>query len=235
VTEKDEKLYRFISLDGYTFKERLSIRLADLVFFFCIKVLGTSTRFEVLGLENLDKVEASGNTPILCFWHDRIFLSTYFWRNRGIVVLTSKSFDGEYIARFIQRFGFGAVRGSSSQGGARALIEMVKAARSGHPMAFTVDGPRGPRHKTKAGPVILAKKSGQPIVPFVIEPRRNWNAKSWDKMQIPTPFTRAITIIGEPISVDSDADDAMVDAKLAELQIALDTLNERAAEWRERQ
>src|SRR5205814_1528691 len=118
-------------------------------------------------------------------------------RKRGIVVLTSKSFDGEYIARFIQRFGYGAIRGSSSRGGSRAIVEMIKAMRRGLPTAFTVDGPRGPKYEVKAGPVFLAKKTGNPIMPFVIEPRSCWTTRSWDKMHNPKPFTRALTIIGE--------------------------------------
>jgi lysophospholipid acyltransferase (LPLAT)-like uncharacterized protein len=231
VTEKEDKLYGFAPLDGYSTKERTEIRFADLAFFLCIKILGFLVRFEVRGLENLAEIETAGKLPIYCFWHDRIFLGTYFWRNRGIVVMTSRSFDGEYIARFIQRFGYGAIRGSSSQGGARALVEMVKSMRSGHPMAFTVDGPRGPRYEAKPGPIVLAKKSGNPILPFVIEPMRYWRVKSWDKMQIPLPFTRALTIVGKPIYVPSDANDEEIQAKLAELQSVLDGLNAEVSAW----
>jgi lysophospholipid acyltransferase (LPLAT)-like uncharacterized protein len=191
-----------------------------------------STRFEVQGIENLLAIETAGNLPIYSFWHDRIFLGTYFFRNRGIVVMTSQSFDGEYIARFIQRFGYGAIRGSSSKGGTRALVEMVKSMRSGHAMAFTVDGPRGPRYQAKRGPLILAKKSGNPVLPFVIEPKRYWSLNNWDKMQIPKPLGKAFVIIGKPIYVDSDADDAAIDAKLAELQLSLDDLNRQGKEWR---
>ena len=94
-------------------------------------------------------------------------------------------------------------------------------------MAFTVDGPRGPKYEVKSGPVFLAKKTGNPILPFVIESQRYWAAKSWDQMHIPKPFSRAVTIIGEPIYVDRNADDTEVAAKLAELQRSLDNLVER--------
>jgi lysophospholipid acyltransferase (LPLAT)-like uncharacterized protein len=234
VTEQNEKLYRFAPLSGFTFRERFSIKVADLAFYVCIRILGMTTHFKVRGMENLQAVEAAGKLPIYCFWHDRIFLGTYFWRDRGIVVMTSQSFDGEYIARFIQRFGYGAIRGSSSQGGARALVEMVKSMRRGHPMAFTVDGPRGPRYEAKPGPIILAKKSGNPLLPFVIESRRYWTANSWDKMQIPKPFGKALVIINEPIYVGPDAGDAEVEAKLSEFQCSLDDLNRQGKEWRER-
>ncbi|MEO7538777.1 MAG: lysophospholipid acyltransferase family protein, partial [Pyrinomonadaceae bacterium] len=137
----------------------------------------------------------------------------------------------EYIARFIQRFGYGAIRGSSSRGGARALVQMIKWMRGGHAMAFTVDGPRGPRYEAKPGPLILAKKTGNPIMPFVIEPKRYWQIKSWDKMQIPVPFTRALLVIGEPIYVHANADDAEIASKLRELQNELDRLVTEGREW----
>jgi lysophospholipid acyltransferase (LPLAT)-like uncharacterized protein len=232
VTEQNEKLFSFASLSGFTLWERLSIRAADAMFYLCIRVLGMSTRFEVRGIEYLEAIESAGKLPIYSFWHDRIFLGTYFFRNRGIVVMTSQSFDGEYIARFIQRFGYGAIRGSSSKGGTRALVEMVKSMRKGHAMAFTVDGPRGPRYEAKAGPLILAKKSGNPLLPFVIEPKRYWTINSWDKMQIPRPFRKALLIIGKPIYVNPDADGAAIEMKLAELQNSLDDLNKQAQEWR---
>ncbi|CAN5482871.1 hypothetical protein BH10ACI3_BH10ACI3_20740 [soil metagenome] len=207
------------------------IRSADLAFFGLIKLLGSLTKFEVRGIEHLNAIESVGKLPIYTFWHDRIFLATYFWRNRGIVVMTSQSFDGEYIARFTRRFGYGAIRGSSSRGGAKALIEMVRSMLRGMPMAFTVDGPRGPRYEVKPGTVILAKRTGNPIMPFVIEPRKYWKLRSWDKMQIPKPFSTALMIIGEPIYVASDATDEEVTKKSADLQEVLDSLVEQGKAW----
>ncbi len=228
--QKDE-VYQFAALSDYSFKDRILIRLADLAFFALIKTLGSLARFEVQGSEHFDAIERAEKIPIYTFWHDRIFLGTYFFRDRGIVVMTSKSLDGEYIARFIKRFGYGAIRGSSSRGGARALVEMIKTMRLGHPMAFSVDGPRGPRYEAKPGPLVLAKKTGNPIMPFVIEPRRFWTLKSWDQMQIPRPFSRVAVIIGEPIYVDDTASDAEIESKLADLQTSLDDLVERGKRW----
>ena len=227
----DDPIYNVVPLSEYSLKERIQIRIADLVFYLSIKLTGMMTRFDVEGIEHLEAIETAGRVPIYTFWHDRIFLSTYFWQKRGIVVLTSKSFDGEYIARFIQRFGYGAIRGSSSRGGSKAIVEMIKAMRRGLPMAFTVDGPRGPKYEVKAGPVFLAKKTSNPIMPFVIEPTSCWTTKSWDKMHIPKPFTRAVVVIGEPIYVDAKADEAEIKAKLAELQRSLDGLVERGRQW----
>lgn len=230
--DQNDKVYQFAPLSGYSLRERILIRLADIVFFVFIKALGATTRFETRGWEHFEAIEAAGKLPIYTFWHDRIFFGTYFFRQRGIVVMTSRSFDGEYIARFIQRFGYGAVRGSSSQGGARALVEMVKTMRRGHAMAFTVDGPRGPRYEAKLGPVVLAKKTGNPILPFVVESKGGWKLKSWDRMQIPRPFSRAVVLIGKPIYVPGDASDSEIDARLDELQGSLDNLVTLGEKWR---
>ena len=212
-------------LSAYTFKQRLTIRAADLAFYLLIKLLGATTRFTVNGWEHWEAAHAGGRQPIYTFWHDRILLATYFFRRRGIVVMTSRSFDGEYIARFIQRFGYGAARGSSSRGGIGALVEMVKLVRAGRPAAFTIDGPRGPRHEAKMGAVLLAKKTGSPVLPFTVNPARYYAAPSWDRFRVPLPFTRARVLIAPPIYVPPDADEAALNAKRAELQRALDALD----------
>ena len=226
-------VYRKASLAEYSFFERLKIRLADIAFYAAIALIGITVRFEIRGWENFESIQSDGRQPIYTFWHDRIFLGTYVWRKRGIVVMTSKSFDGEYIARFIQRFGYGAIRGSSSRGGSKALVEMIKAMRAGLPMAFTVDGPRGPRYVAKAGPVLLAKKTGNPLMPFIVEANRYWTSRSWDKMQIPRPFTRALLIIAKPIYAAAAGPAADPDTVVQELQSSLDALVEEGRRWRE--
>ncbi|HEY6190486.1 MAG TPA: lysophospholipid acyltransferase family protein [Pyrinomonadaceae bacterium] len=222
------RAYTFADLSAYPLKKRLLIRAADLIFYLLINLIGRTTRFEVEGWEHWEQATREGSLPIYTFWHNRVFLSTYFWRRRRIVVMTSQSFDGEYIARFIQRFGYGAARGSSTRGGVGAVVEMVRLMRAGAPTAFTIDGPKGPRYVAKMGAVLLAKKTGAPILPFTVEAARFWEVKkSWDAFQIPKPFTRARVLIAPPISVPPDADDATLEAKRDELQRALDELNSR--------
>src|SRR5438270_9803312 len=195
-----DRAYSFADLSTYTFKERMMIRAVDLAFFIAIKLIGRTVRFEVNGWENWEAASRDGKIPIYTFWHDRVFLATYFWQRRRIVVMTSRSFDGEYIARFIQRFGYGAARGSSTRGATGAVVEMVRLMRAGCPTAFTIDGPRGPRYEAKMGSVLLAKKTGFPILPFTIAAKRFWKVKkSWDQFQIPKPFTRARVFIAAPI------------------------------------
>ena len=222
-----ERAYTFSDLSAYPLKERFLIRIADFAFFLLIKLIGQTVRFEIEGWENWEAAAHEGGIPIYTFWHNRVFLATYFWQRRRIVVMTSQSFDGEYIARFIQRFGYGAARGSSTRGGTGALVEMVRLMRAGYPTGFTIDGPTGPRYSAKMGAVLLAKKTGQPILPFTISSARYWQARSWDEFQVPWPFTRARVNIAPPIYVAADADEDALLAKREELQQALDEINWR--------
>ncbi len=229
------RAYEFSDLSSYPLKERFLIRVADLAFFVLIKLIGRTVRWQVEGWENWEAATRDGAIPIYTFWHNRVFLATYFWKKRRIVVMTSQSFDGEYIARFIQRFGYGAARGSSTRGGIGAIVEMVRLMRAGCPTAFTIDGPKGPRYVAKMGAVLLAKKTGNPILPFTITPKRFWTAKSsWDQFQLPPPFTRARVYIAPPIYVSAEADDDELEIKRDELQQVLDDINGRGEEWQRR-
>lgn len=227
-----ERAFSFASLASYSFKERWLIRAADLAFFCLIKLIGRTIKFDIEGWENFEAVANNGKIPIYTFWHNRVFLATYFWQRRAIVVMTSRSFDGEYIARFIQRFGYGAARGSSTRGATGAMIEMKRLIHAGFPGAFTIDGPKGPPLVAKMGAVQLAKLTSQPVLPFTITAAKFWEVKkSWDKFQVPKPFNRACVVIAPPIFVSSEADDRELEAKRLELQSALDEVNRRGDEW----
>lgn len=228
-----QEVYEFAPLKDYSLRERLSIRAADWIFYALISLIGKTVKFEVEGWENFEKIPGDGKIPIYAFWHNRIFLATYYFRNRGIAVITSQSFDGEYIARFIQRFGYGAVRGSSTRGGVGALVSLIRLMKKDLPAGFTVDGPKGPRYVAKTGAILLAKKTGNPVMPFSVETKNHWTIKSWDKLQIPKPFTRARVFIAEPVYVEKDADDAEIENKRQELQTKLDELVESGKQWRE--
>src|SRR5438552_8033832 len=231
-TSSIDRAYTFASLSSYSLKDRLLIRSADLVFFILINLIGRTVRFEIEGWDNWEAASRDGKIPIYTFWHNRVFLATYFWRRRRIVVMTSRSFDGEYIARFIQRFGYGAARGSSTRGGTGAIVEMVRLMRAGCPAGFTIDGPKGPRYVAKMGAVLLAKKTGQPILPFTVTAKRYLTVNSWDQFQVPLPFTRARVEVAPPIYVDKDASEDTMLTKRTELQQALDEINNRGEQWR---
>ena len=231
--EKIQQVFKQSDLAGYSFKQKFLIRFADLAFTGLIKSIGKTVKFEVAGAEHLEALEANGEIPIYTVWHNRIFLGLYHLRNRRIVVITSQSFDGEYIARFLTRFGFGTVRGSSTRGGVGALVEMIRLIKKGIATAFTIDGPKGPRYVAKSGACLLAKKTGSPILAVSVAAERFWTLGSWDKLQIPKPFTRARFYFAEPFYVAKDASDEEIEKKREELQSKLDELVELGKQWRE--
>lgn len=227
------RAYEFAPLGSYSLSERIVIRAADLFFYTLIKLISSTLRWEVRGIEHLDLILSSGHRVIFTFWHSCIFGATWMWRRRAIVVMSSQSRDGEYIARFIKRFGYGTARGSSTRGGGRALAEMAQCLESGLDVAFTIDGPRGPAYTAKTGAVTLARHTGQAILPFHVAVQRRIELPSWDRLQIPLPFTRALTLIGEPIYVSPDSTDEEVAASQSVLQATLDRLRAEGESWRD--
>lgn len=190
--------------------------------------LGRTYAWTVDGREHLDAIVASGRLPIIACWHGRILPAVVFFRNRGFVVMVSENFDGEWISRIIHRLGYRTARGSTSRGGARALVQLRREMAAGHPTAFTVDGPRGPALVAQPGVVWLAKATGQPILPFHIEAARAWRMRSWDAGEIPRPFSRVVMAMARPIDVAADADAAALEEKRRELEAALLGLMPRA-------
>jgi lysophospholipid acyltransferase (LPLAT)-like uncharacterized protein len=208
--------------------KRLQARAISGLGYPLIAVLGSTLRWRADGLEHLAAVERSGRPPIMAFWHGRILPATVYFRRRGIVVITSENFDGEWIAGIIERFGYGTARGSTSRGGRKALRQLTRDMAAGRPAAFTIDGPRGPARVAQAGAVWLAKATGNPIVPFHIETNRHWTLNSWDRTQIPKPFAVSAIAIGEPLWVAGDTDAPGLDAFTRALQQRLQMLELRA-------
>ena len=193
-----------------------------------INALGRTFRWRVEGLQHLDAVAASGHQPIIAFWHGRILPGTIYFQRRGIVVMTSENFDGEWIARIIQRFGYGTARGSTSHGGRKAMVQLVREMERGKGTGFTLDGPRGPARVAQPGAVWLAKATGHPVVSIHLEASRHWTLGSWDRTQIPKPFATVALAIGEPLYVPRDADDRAIEEARAELERRLSALAAQA-------
>ena len=193
-----------------------------------IALLGATLRWRAEGLEHLDAVTNSGQQPVLAFWHGRILPATYYFRRRGIVVITSENFDGEWIANIIERFGYGTARGSTSRGARKALLQLTRDMAAGKAAAFTIDGPRGPARVAQAGAVWLSKATGNPVVPFHIETSRYWTLDSWDRTQIPKPFATAALVVGAPFTVASDADARAIEIARVALEEQLRDLETRA-------
>jgi lysophospholipid acyltransferase (LPLAT)-like uncharacterized protein len=231
VDQLRQRVYGRNDLSAYTTRDRLIIRAADLCFYLLIGVICSTLRWEVRGYEHLDLIVDSGKRAIFTFWHSCILSATWFWRKRGIVVMSSVSRDAEYTGRVVKRFGYGTARGSSTRGGGRALAEMAQCLDSGMEVAFTIDGPRGPVYQAKPGAVTLARHTGQAILPFHIATRRHVELPSWDRLKVPLPFSRALTLIAEPIYVPREATGEQIAAAQAKLQSALDQLRTEGEVW----
>jgi lysophospholipid acyltransferase (LPLAT)-like uncharacterized protein len=231
-SDQIQQAYKIQPLSRYSLKERMLIRTVGMALYLVVSAIGKTLKYEVEGLENFEIIGADGKIPIYTFWHNRIFAGTYFFRNRGIVVMSSLSFDGEYTGRFIKRMGFGTVRGSSTRGAISAIIEMIRLMKKGVPTAFSIDGPKGPKYVAKLGACLLAKKTGNPMMPFVVECEKYWEIKSWDRLQIPKPFSRVKVIIEKPIYLAADAGDTEIEASRAELETRLNELVKRGENWR---
>jgi lysophospholipid acyltransferase (LPLAT)-like uncharacterized protein len=210
--------------------KRLQARLIAAVGYRLIGLLGSTLRWRTEGLEHLDRIVSSGRQPIMAFWHGRILPATYYFRRRGIVVITSENFDGEWIAGVIERFGYGTARGSTSRGGRRALRQLTRDLAAGRPAGFTVDGPRGPARIAQPGALWLAKVTGNPVLPFHLEADRCWTLGSWDRTQIPKPFATVSIAMGEPFAVPADGGEAVVEEARQKLEARLHALEQRAVE-----
>ena len=193
-----------------------------------IAALGHTLRWRVDGLERFDAIVTSGRQPVMAFWHGRILPATFYFRRRGIVVMTSDNFDGEWIARIIERFGFETARGSTSRGSLKAMLRLVQAMKSGKPTGFTLDGPRGPARIAQPGAVWLARETGNPVLPFHLEASAHWTTRSWDRTQIPRPFSTVALAVGEPMPVGNDVSEEGLEQARAGLEQRLRALEERA-------
>jgi len=204
--------------------KRLKSRIIPLLGYLVILSVGKTLRWQVKGWDRLESVYHAGKNPIMVFWHGRIFMASYYFRNRGIVVMTSRHRDGDHIAEVIRLLGYEAARGSSSRGSLSATRVALESAQNGKAIGFAVDGPRGPRYVVKRGPTYIAWKSGQPILPFNVSVKRKWKLKSWDHFQIPVPFSRARVEIGEPIYIDAGVPKERLNEYDDKVQEALDEL-----------
>ena len=193
-----------------------------------INMLGQSLRWRVEGLQHFEGIFAAGQHPVMAFWHGRILPATFYFRRRGIVVMTSENFDGEWIARIIERFGYGTARGSTSRGARRALLQLVRDVQAGRAAGFAIDGPRGPARVAQRGAVWLAGTAGQPLLPFHLEASRFWELRSWDRTQIPKPFSTVALVVGEPLPVASGLSDDELEAVRVDLESRLRALEARA-------
>jgi lysophospholipid acyltransferase (LPLAT)-like uncharacterized protein len=159
-------------------------------------------------------------------WHRASIFFCYYYGHHHPVVMFSRSQDGEYMARFAQQCGVIPVRGSSQHGGERALIQMIRHIKAGIRICSTVlDGPQGPRFKAKRGLLLLAKRSGLPLLPIIWSSRRPLTLeKTWDKTMIPRPFSKVLINYGPPLTIPQDCNEREMEALQQELEKRLNAI-----------
>jgi lysophospholipid acyltransferase (LPLAT)-like uncharacterized protein len=216
----------------FTLRQRLALWFITWAAWMLIRLIGPTLRQEV-SVEEGAPAELATGPVIYPFWHRCVIPACWAWRGRQIRVMTSQSFDGEYIARIISRFGFVPVRGSSTRGGPQALLGMKRALEQGQTAAFTIDGPRGPRYVAKPGPVLLAQTTGAPICAFYVAVEKAWVLNTWDALIIPQPFSRTLTRVSRVIQVPVSGGEDASEACYREMQAALERVRDYAeAEFR---
>jgi len=209
----------------YTLRQRIVLRMIIWAGYWFIRLIGPTLRIAASYEEGAQKT-LDARPLIASFWHSCMIPATYVFRNMGIRVMSSNSYDGEYMGRIIHKFGFLAVKGSSSRNAVRALLGLRRALEEGWTVAFTLDGPRGPRHKVKPGPVALGRSSGLQLTTFHAAVDKGWTLNSWDRMVIPKPFSRVLVRVGKLISVPADASEEDLARYTDELQATLDRVCE---------
>lgn len=205
----------------FSLRQRIVLRMIIGVGYWFIRLIGPTLRVSISREEGAQ--ETIEQRPLIAsFWHACIIPATYLCRGLGVRVMSSNSYDGEYMGRIIRKFGFVAVKGSSSRNAVRALLGLRRALQAGWTVAFSIDGPRGPRHKVKPGPVALARSSGVPMTMFHAAVERAWVLNTWDRLIIPKPFSRVLLRFGKMIPVPADATEGDLGRYERELQESLD-------------
>ena len=201
-----------------------------------LDALMATCRYRREGVEHYDQFWRQGKPVIFTLWHGRLLPCTHFHRHQGVVTLISQHRDGEYITRSVRRWGYTAVRGSTTRGGLEALRELIQHVRQGRSLAITPDGPRGPREKMKPGPVLIAQRTGAPIIPVVSGANRASYFGGWDRFLIPHPFARLQIAYGEPVFVPRRVSEDEIQAIMDDVERRLGELMRRVSEpwdsWR---
>ena len=180
---------------------RLAVALLSLLAHLLIRLLRATVSIRHVGREHLERLERGDRNYIFAFWHGRLLMMPYAYRGKKMRILISRHADGEYIANAMRWFGHGAIRGSTTRGGAAALRAVVRALRGGMDVGFTPDGPRGPRFQVQDGVILAARLGRVPIVPVSFSASRAKIFQSWDRFVLPLPFSRVTLFYGEPIHI----------------------------------
>lgn len=193
--------------------------------FFYIWLLGKTSRIIIENSPEYETLRRNKKPIIYAFWHGRQVFLVWSHRYEGDYILISKSKDGEFIARTTEKFGYKTIRGSTSRGGSEALYSLAERVKAGSSAAFTPDGPLGPQRVVQPGVIILAQKTGLPIIPVAAGSKRKYIIKHWDEFHIPYPFNKFSVCHGKPVYVGKNDS---IEEKSKELKTAIDLITEKA-------
>jgi len=214
----------------YSFFENLKFRILSTLIKYALIIIGKTLKIKMINYPEILSTE----TPIICaFWHGDMFMTAFLGikekkKKKNIAIITSRSRDGELMTRVLNKLGYLTVRGSSARGGLQALLNLMNVMKKNNNAAIAVDGPRGPYHKVKPGVILLAKKTGAVILPYAIQCNKKIIfKKSWDKSEIPLPFSSVNAIFSEPIKIPLDATKEEIEVYNSKLEETLIKLKEK--------
>lgn len=164
-----------------------------------LRALASGWRFEIVGREHLAGIHPKGAPAIWVMWHAHFLPLLWLHRHDGTTLLISRHQDGERFARVASRLGYRTLRGSSTRGGASALLGLIRSLRGGAQVAIAADGPRGPRERAKPGAVEAALRTGAPLIPVAVAARPAWRLRTWDGFLLPAPWARVRVAYGPPL------------------------------------
>jgi lysophospholipid acyltransferase (LPLAT)-like uncharacterized protein len=191
-------------------------------------LLSKTLRLRTVGAEDLFARWARGERVIVAFWHNRVLMMPLVNPGQPICVMVSAHRDGEIAVRALRRWKVRSVRGSATRGGARGLLQLIRAHRDGFNLAVVPDGPKGPRYSAKPGVIHLARLTGAAVFPVSYAASRGARLRSWDRLIVPLPFARVVVVVGEPVNVPRDAGPEQIELLRKTLENRLNDLNHRA-------
>jgi len=209
-------------------KDWLLLNLSSLLGPLIIRLFGISCRYQVEGEEKIEQARKDGKPIIMAFWHGRMLLPIYHFRNRGISSLASYNIDGEAVARAALKLGYIVRRGSPRRGGREGFFAMLKDLKNGRIVSVFPDGPTGPRHTLKDGVLQLARLSGALVFPITYSADRNWIAGSWDRFMILKPLSRGLILVGDPLTVPRKLSSDEVEEYRCKIENALTSIESEA-------
>lgn len=216
---------------GSPFRVWLAFRVVPFLAASLVAFLRGTLRIRRVDFGPIQELAARDQRIILSFWHRRLVMMPLAYpfvrqnirgERRGVAILSSDSRDGERSAATWSWFGIHAVRGTAAEGGAKALVSMIRDVKEGWDFGITPDGPRGPRQKLKPGVIALAKKTGAWVVPVCVAYNRAWKLKTWDEMLIPRPFSRVEVRYGAPFQVTDPAEEDLLVQQLEDMMNAME-------------